>query len=317
MKILVYLRELNASHKKRIQAAADELGCRAVIAETKEELIKHGADAEILFAYSAEEAFAAVPNVKWAQTSGAGIEKQLFPAMMKSGAAFTNAAGVYASQAAEHAFALLLALTRGLRVSIPRQERREWFSTRSSVLEIAGWTLGVIGMGGFGREMAKRAKGFEMRVIAVDPYCAEKPANVDELLPGDRLPELLGRSDAAMLACPLTRETERIVDADALSRMKRTAYLINVARGRLVDEAALCAALQSGQIAGAGLDVMETEPLPPESPLWEMENVILTSHSAGYSQRRTDRMVELFCDNLRRYLRGEPLRNVVRKELGF
>ena len=99
--------------------------------------------------------------------------------------------------------------------------------------------------------------------------------------------------------------------------MKRTAYLINVARGRLVDEAALCAALRSGQIAGAGLDVMETEPLPPESPLWEMENVILTSHSAGYSQRRADRMVALFCDNLKRYSRGEPLLNVVRKELGF
>ena len=317
MKILVYLRELNARQREQIRAAADALGHEAHFAENMEQFARLGADAEIAFAYCTEEAFAAVPNAKWIQTSGAGIEKQLFPAMLESGVALTNAAGVYAPQAAEHAFALLLGLTRGLRVSARYQDRREWRSTRKSVLEIGGWTLGIVGMGGFGREMAKRAAAFEMRVLAADPYRAEKPRGVDALYKMEGLYELLERSDAVMLACPLTEETRGLIGAEALRRMKRTAYLINVARGRLVEEAALAEALRSGEIAGAGLDVTETEPLPPESPLWEMENVLITAHSAGYSQRRMDRMTALFCENLRRYSRGEELLNLVRKDLGF
>jgi phosphoglycerate dehydrogenase-like enzyme len=177
--------------------------------------------------------------------------------------------------------------------------------------------LGIVGLGGFGVQMAQRGQGFAMHVIGLDPYRTELPPHVDELLPADGLPDLLRRSDVVMIACPLTPETHHLLDAQALEWMKPTAYLINVTRGGVVDEAALAAALREGRIAGAGLDVYEVEPLPEDSPLWELENVILTPHAAGGSQNRPRPTIELFCDNLRRYQEGRPLRNVVDKELGF
>ena len=172
-------------------------------------------------------------------------------------------------------------------------------------------------MGGIGGFMANRAKGFDTYVIAVDAFRTDKPENVDELMPIDQLPELMRRSDAVMIACPLTDETRGLINASNLALMKSTAYLINVARGPIVDQDALVEALQNGTIAGAGLDVTEVEPLDKESPLWDMENVIITPHVAGVSQRRFPRLVGFFCANLKKYLAGEPLDNVVRKELGF
>jgi phosphoglycerate dehydrogenase-like enzyme len=243
------------------------------------------------------------------------VERQLYPAFRESEIVLTNAAGIHAPYCAEHAFALLLALTRGIHRHVRNQIKRQW--RMIPLLEIGGWTLGIVGMGGFGLHMAQRGQGLGMYVIAVDPYRTDKPAAVDELLPVDRLPELLGRSDVLMIACPHTVETHHLINAETLKLVKPDAYLINVTRGGIVDEAALVDALREGRLAGAGLDVFETEPLPEDSPLWDMENVIITPHSAGRSQRRPRPTIELFCDNIRRYVRGEPLRNVVDKELGF
>jgi phosphoglycerate dehydrogenase-like enzyme len=187
------------------------------------------------------------------------------------------------------------------------------------VVELQGGTLGIIGMGGFGCEIARRAAGYDMTVLALDPVRSDPPEGVVELRPPTReaLLDLLARSDAVMVACPRTAETTNLIGAAELEAMKPTAFLVCVTRGGIVDEPALVEALRQGKLAGAGLDVFECEPLPPESPLWDLENVILTTHVAGASQHRPQRVYDLFRENLRRYVAGEPLLNVVDKRRGF
>jgi D-3-phosphoglycerate dehydrogenase len=282
---------------------------------TQEELAAEGAEAEVLYGALREELWPHFPRLRWLQSPSAGVERQLFPALVESDVILTNAKGIHAPYCAEHAFALLLGLTRGIHLHARDQIARR--SVKRPLIEIGGWTLGIIGLGGFGVQMAQRGRGFAMHVLGLDPYCAEAPPYVDELLPADGLPDLLRRSDVIMTACPHTPQTHHLIDAEALRAMKPTAYLISVTRGGIVDEAALADALREGRIAGAGLDVYEVEPLPEDSPLWELENVILTPHVAGMSQNRPRPTLELFCDNLRRYQEGRALRNVVDKELGF
>ena len=195
------------------------------------------------------------------------------------------------------------------------QIKRQWRVT--PLLEIGDWTLGIIGMGGFGMHMAQRGKGLGMYVITVDPYRADKPAAVDELLPMDRLPELLGRSDALMVACPHTVETHHLLNAETLKLVKPGAYLINVTRGGIVDESALVDALRDGRLAGAGLDVFEVEPLPEDSPLWDLEGALISPHVAGFTPRYDERAAALFARNLGHYLAGEPLLNLVRRARGY
>ena len=198
------------------------------------------------------------------------------------------------------------------------QDQRQWKGGRVAV-ELAGSTLGIIGMGGFGLEMVKRAAGYDMTILALDPVRKERPEGVAELKPPTRenLHGLLRRSDAVMIACPRIPETYHLIGREELAIMKRTAYLINVTRGGIVDETALVEALEKGEIAGAGLDVCEQEPLPPESPLWGAPNLIITPHRAGSSQHRPRRVFEFFCRNLERYVKGEGLLNVVDKKRGF
>ena len=284
-----------------------------VLVHTEEDLHAEGADAVVLYGSLSEKLWDAFPRLRWLQSQSAGVEGQLFPAFVESDVILTNAKGIHAPYCAEHAFALLLGLTRGLQHHVRDQDARQWRARQ--LIEIGGWTLALIGLGGFGREMAQRGKGFGMHVIGYDPYCTDLPPHVDEQL--SDLDELLRRADVVMLACPHTPETHHLLDARALSLLKPTAYLISVTRGGVVDEAALIDALKEQRIAGAGLDVFEREPLPKESPLWELDNVILTPHAAGRSQNRPRPTIELFCDNIRRFLAGRPLRNVVDKQLGF
>ncbi|MEZ4614696.1 MAG: NAD(P)-dependent oxidoreductase [Caldilineaceae bacterium] len=229
----------------------------------------------------------------------------------------SNVAGLYASQGAEHAWALLLALTRGITTSWDNQKIKKWGG--GSSIELAGSTLGLVGLGGFGIEMAKRAQGYSMTILAVDPVRTEKPAYVAELKPTNRenLHSLLTRSDVVMMACPLTHETYHLIGSAELAAMKSSAYLINVTRGGIVDEPALAEAMRAGQIAGAALDVVEKEPLSPDSPLWETPNLILTPHRAGASQHRPRMIFEFFMKNLERYLNGENPVAVVNKRKGY
>jgi phosphoglycerate dehydrogenase-like enzyme len=294
-----------------IQQAAR--GHPLVLVRSEDELRAEGPDTVVLYGSLPESLWDAFPRLRWLQSQSAGVEGQLFPALVESDVILTNAKGIHAPYCAEHAFALLLGLTRGLGQALRDQETRQWRAR--PLIEIRGWTLGLIGLGGFGREMAQRGKGFGMHVLGLDPYCADPPPHVDEST--TELDELLSRADVVMLACPHTPETHHLIDGPALARMKPTAYLISVTRGGVVDEAALIEVLQARRIAGAGLDVFEREPLPKESPLWAQDNVLLTPHAAGRSQNRPRPTIELFCDNLRRYLEGRPLRNVVDKRLGF
>jgi phosphoglycerate dehydrogenase-like enzyme len=312
MKVVIHFRfgeELVAL----IRAAAP--GAEVVVAETEEEAIREIEDAEVLLGLFPRAVFLRGKRLKWVQSYSAGMDKLLFPEVVDSDVILTNSARIYATHAAEHAFALLLALSRGLHHAIRCQEKRQWRG--GPVYELNGGTLGIIGMGGFGEEMAKRGKGFNLRVLAVDPVRTGRPEGVDELWKMDRLDDLLTQSDVVMITAPRTPETIGMIGREQLARMKPTAYLINVSRGGIIDEAALAEALNEGRLAGAGLDVCDVEPLTPESPLWDCENLILTPHAAGGSQHRPRRTVELFAENLRRYVAGEPLLNVVDKQRGF
>jgi phosphoglycerate dehydrogenase-like enzyme len=286
---------------------------QVVVARTEDDLRAEGAEAEVLYGSLSEALWDAFPKLRWLQSQSAGVEAQLYPSLRRSAVVLTNAKGIHAPYCAEHAFALLLGLARGLPHYLRDQAARQWRGRE--LIEIGGWTLGLIGLGGFGREMAQRGQGFGMYVLGLDPYCTTPPPHVDEQI--SDLDDLLSRSDVVMIACPHTPQTHHLIDARALALMKPSAYLISVTRGGVVDEAALIDVLRQQRIAGAGLDVFEREPLPKESPLWELDNVILTPHAAGRSQNRPGPTIELFCDNLRRYLEGRPLRNVVDKELGF
>ncbi len=288
-----------------------------VTPSSREEIAEEGKGTDIYFGFCSEDIFPLLPNIKWIQASSAGMDKHVYPAMRESDVILTNAAGLYGTHVADQAFALLLGLTRGIHHFTRNQDNHKWGGSKSPMIEIDGFKIGIVGLGGIGMQMAKRAKGFDMYIIGVDAYRTEKPDNVDELVPMSKLTETMSRVDVVMIACPLTEETLGLINTGNLSVMQPTAYLINVARGPIVKEDDLIEILHAGKIAGAGLDVTETEPLPSESPLWDMDNVIITPHAAGGSQHRMRRITEFFLDNLERYLKGEELKNVVDKQLGF
>ncbi len=316
MKILLQGRVDGESLKRLESIIGDEH--TYVAPGSREEIIEEGRDAEIFFGFCSEDIFPHLPNIKWIQSSSAGMDKHMYPALRQSDVILTNAAGLYAKHVADQAFALLLGLARGIHESVRNQDKHQWGGRRSMpMIEIDGFKIGIVGMGGIGMEMAKRAKGFDMHVIAVDAYRKDKPDNVDELVGMDQLSNVMRQVDVVMIACPLTEETRGLINKDNLSVMQPTAFFINVARGPIVNEPDLIEILQEGTIAAAGLDVTEIEPLAAESPLWDFDNVIISPHSAGGSQHRIRRITEFFLDNLERYLKGEELKNVVNKQLGF
>ena len=317
MRILIHF-TFSEEEIRGFQRIARELGNHEVVHTTEEaEAVELAPEAEVLLGLFRPAVCAAAPGLRWIQSNSAGMDHFLFPEIVaREDVIVTNMAGNYASQGGEHAWALLLTLTRGLPHVIDGDGSRSW---ELPSRELTGGTLGIIGLGGFGMEMVKRARGYDMTILAVDPVRQDKPDEVAELRPSTResLHDLLRRSDAVMLACPKTPETVNLIGREELAAMKETAYLINVTRGGLVDEAALADALKAGAIAGAGLDVAEREPPPPDSPLWDCPNFVFTPHRAGVSQHRNRKTYDFFCENLRRYLKGEPLRNVVDKKRGF
>ena len=299
---------------EQIRAVSD--GISTAAAGKIEEAIARAAEAEVIFAGRwSEELWRSASDLRWVQSWGAGIERFLTPDFVASPVMLTNARGVYAIPIADQVMAFLLHFSRGLNRLVRNQLERKW--QHAPVDELAGRTLGIVGIGGIGEEVARRAKTFDMRVVAVRRRPSLSSAYAEEVRGPDQLSWLLGESDYVALCSALTPQTRHLIGADELAQMKPTAYLINIGRGGLIDEAALAAALREGRVAGAGLDVFEKEPLPPESPLWEMENVLITPHNAGSSPRSHARTMELFCENLRRYLAREPLMNLVDKRAGY
>jgi phosphoglycerate dehydrogenase-like enzyme len=254
-------------------------------------------------------------RLQWIQSSAAGLDHCLVPAVVESAITVTSASGVLADQVAEHALALAGALARGLPVFFRAQQAREF--VRRPTRDLHGSTVGIVGFGGVGRRIAELVSPFKVRILATDVFPVDKPPWVEALWEAERLDDLLGQVDFLFLAAPLTDRTRGMIDARRLAKMKPGSFLVNVARGGLVVETDLVAALESGPLAAAGLDVTEIEPLPPSSRLWELPNVMITPHVGGQSRTRIDQMTNFFCGNLGRYLSGQPLLNLVDKRLGF
>jgi D-3-phosphoglycerate dehydrogenase len=254
-------------------------------------------------------------RLKWIQSSAAGMDHCLVPAVVGSNITVTSASGVLANQTADHSLALILALVRSLPTFIRAQANREFL--RRPTRDLHGATVGIVGLGGNGRRLAEVMYGFGTTILATDWFPVNKPAHVADLLPAGALDEMLPHVEILFLCAPLTEHTRHMIDARRLALLPRGAYLINMARGPIVVENNLVAAIKSGHLAGAGLDVTDPEPLPETSELWDLPNVIITPHVGGQSATRIDDITNFFCDNLRRYQAGEPLRNLIDKRLGF
>jgi phosphoglycerate dehydrogenase-like enzyme len=314
---------------KICEAAAPMTGVQA---PDEAHAIREIADADALFGYLTPPMLRAAKQLRWAQSPTASMEKYLYPELVASPVVVTNMRGIFSDVIADHVFGFILCFAKNFHIYLRQQFHGVWQALGREPSELPGYggpgevhpsdraaltladcTLGVIGLGGIGMEVAQRGLAFGMRVLGVDPVAASAPPGVTLWRP-ERLDDLLAQSDFVVIAAPHTPQTYKLMNRQRLQRMKRSAYLINVGRGVIVDLADLTAALQAGEIAGAGLDVFEIEPLPPGHPLWKMENVILTPHTAAASPRVPERHLETLLDNLRRFVTGQPLRNVVDKQ---
>jgi phosphoglycerate dehydrogenase-like enzyme len=259
-------------------------------------------------------------HLRWFQQWAAGADWLLdHPRAAEMDFVLTNTSGIHAIPMTEHIFALLLAFARELDRALQLQERREWIhqSQHDDLFELAGKTMLLIGVGAIGKRTARVATAMDMRVLGIRRDPTRGAPGVEAMFGPHQLLDLLPQADLVVLTVPLTAETRGMIGEPELRAMKSTAFLVNVGRGGTVDEAALAEALREGWIAGAGLDVFETEPLPEDSPLWRLDRMIVTSHYAGVTPHYNERALEVFLDNLERYRAGEPLRNVVDKQLGY
>ena len=266
--------------------------------------------------------FARAERLRWVHATAAGVGSLLFPAMVESDVVITNSRGLHADAMAEYIVAVMLAFARRLHVSRDAQRERRWiqdelWTASPSIVNLAGSTMVLVGLGAVGGATAVRARALGVRVVAVRRHPQRDPAPADEQWGVEELPRLLPRADWLVLAAPLTPGTRHLIDAAALARLPQTAVLVNIGRGHLVDEPALVSALQRGALAGAALDVMAVEPLPESSPLWDMPNVLVTPHVSGLGPLYWDRAMAMFEDNLRRFLEGRPLVNIVDKQAGY
>lgn len=273
---------------------------------------------------------ARAPRLAWVHSASAGVERVLTPSSRERGIVITNARGVFSRPIAEYVMMMILSVSRRLPQLLELQRERTWQPLEGA--ELRDITIGIVGLGSLGRAIGALASAFGCRVVATrrrfevgveqvgddhDPTAEVHHLMVDQILSPDRLPELLAESDFVVLAAPLTPETESMINAETLAQFKPGAWLINVARGRLVDERALLRALREGQLGGAVLDTFREEPLPPSSPFYDLPNVIVTPHTSWSSGRVLDRSVGLFCENVRRYASGRPLLNVVDPVAGY
>ena len=274
------------------------------------------ADVLLVSGFWQNELLNAAPRLRFIQSIGAGIDQFDLDALRRRGIRLATASGVNSNAVSEHAMALILAFTRHIHTGRDHQQRHLWrdmigdLSLRED--ELGGKTLLIIGLGKIGSRLAKLARAFDMRVLATkrDPATAAGPADAVHL--PEELPALLPQADFVALTCPLTPATEKVIDAAAFAQMKESAYLINVARGGCVDEPAMLTAIRSGAIAGAGIDHFWDEPLPQDSPFWDLENVLITPHTGGETRMYEENLIDILLENLERLWRGETeLRNQV------
>ena len=320
MKILIVpgltLREVTEADMARIRGAAGD--AEIVVSEFRDAM-RHIADADVVLGFVTREMFLAARSLRWVQSISSGVDPFMYEEFRASDVVLTSEKGLVGEHLADHAFGLLLMLTRQLATALklgpdswnhrPEMRRQE--------IELTGATMGIFGFGGTGRAMARRAAAFGMRVNALDRDPVPTSPEVETVWGPDRFADLLGTSDVVSVCCPLTPETRDRFDAAAFAKMRRTAYLVNVTRGEVMVEEDLADALESGEIAGAALDVAPREPLPADSRLWPLPNIVMTPHTAGASQFRAARNLDRFVANLARFRAGEPLEGVIDKALGY
>ena len=311
MRVLVSF-DLPEKYLKQIRSVSPKVNVEKCT--EKEKLIDAIRGVEVLYAGLFDrDIFIAAENLRWIHSQRAGIDPFLFPELVRSDVLLTNARGIHGTQVSEHAMCLILAWSRRLHMFIGSQREARW--SRYETDEVWRKTIGIVGLGEIGSKIA-RAKCFDMKVLGLDARDVQTP-HVDEILSPEKLPSLLRRSDYVVLAVPLTPTTRGMIGERELKSMKRTAVLVNISRGGLVKEEELIETLREGRIAGAALDVFETEPLPSDSELWKMENVIMTPHVAGTTPHYDQRATPIFRKNLRRYIEGKPLINLVDKKKGY
>lgn len=321
----------------RLRAVLAVAGSMQVInAADSEAALSAIVEADAFFGKITPPLLAAAAKLRWIQSPTASLEHYLFPELIAHPVVLTNMRGLFSDVIAEHVLGMMLCFTRNLHQYVRNQLAGRWdpvggehervtFATGPGVLNaidrahlsLGDLTVGIVGLGHIGAEIARRLASFGSRVLAVDPVRTAPLKGVEAIWSPERLPELLAQSDFVVIAAPHTPETRGLFGAAQFAVMKPSAYLINIGRGAIVQLDALVSALATGQIAGAGLDVFEVEPLPAEHPLWKFPNVILTPHVAGQSARVPERHLNLLVDNVRRFARDEPLINVVDKQRWF
>ena len=319
MKVLIIpgltLREVSPADLRRIR----EAGAEEVVVSNPRDAIKDIADSDVVLGHVSREIFSAARKLRWVHAISSGVDSFLYDEFKASDVVLTSEKGLVGEHLADHAFGLLLMLTRQLATALrfgPDGWNHRWEMRRREI-ELTGLMMGIFGFGGTGRAVARRAAAFGMDVQAVDRDAVPPSPEVDSVLGLGDFDGLLEASDVVAICCPLTPETRGKFNAGAFARMQPSAYLVNVTRGEVMVEEDLVEALVSGSIAGAALDVAPREPLPPDSRLWSLPNVVMTPHTAGASQFRAPRNIDRFVGNIRRFLDGERLAGVIDKELGY
>lgn len=316
-----FVRSMTEDEQAQLAGIAPNL--RLVVGLDGDEALRRAAEADGIDSfYATPEFLRAATKLVWIQAQSAGVDRWVgMPEVRdEDRITLTNLRGIHGPAIADHVFAMLLTLTRDLPVHLAGRGQGAWRrggSGQLTPIALDGRTLLVVGLGGIGTEIARRGHGFGMRVIATRRSDDSAPDFVERVAKPDQLLELLAEADVVALAVPLTPETEHMIDARALAAMKPGSYLVNIARGGVVDQDALIEALRSNHLAGACLDVTTPEPLPADSPLWRFPNVVITPHVASTSELTQDRRWALFRENLRRFDAGEPLYNVVDKAAGY
>ncbi len=314
---LVLAFELDQPFVDRIRTTYPDLEVVVCTDRAKLPEILRGAQALIGWGLNAD-LLRQLPELRWIYFSGAGVDGMLFPELVESDVILTNNSGVHAPHMAEYLLGMMLAFARGLPELMRAQTRHEWRGRDGlTVYELGRQTLGVVGLGDIGQALAWRASALGMRVVGSRRHVGDPPRGVDRLYPPEGLHELLAESDHVAITLPLTSETQGLIGAAEFAVMKPTAFIYNIGRGPIINTEALLEALRGGQIAGAGLDVTDPEPLPADSPLWDMENVVITAHTSGRGPFYWERGIELLIENIGRYMRDEPMLNVVDKRAGY
>jgi D-2-hydroxyacid dehydrogenase (NADP+) len=292
-------------------------GAAIVVAKSPAELASETVDADAVIGGISKDLFAKAKNLKWVQTYSAGVEAYRWKEFLDSSIVLTNCRIVQGPNIADHAMALLLALTRGLNTFFVDKEKEQSSREGHELLELQDMTAVVIGVGGIGSQIAQRAHGFGMKVIGVDPKDLPPNINVTRMVYPSQLDTVLPLADVVFVSAPLTPESRHMMGPRQFDLLKKGSFFVAVSRGGLYDTPALVKALDSNRLAGAGLDVTDPEPLPKGHPLWKFPNVVLTPHVAGNSPGSYARRRAVFKENISHFVRNEPMRNVVDKQKGY